>query len=329
MTASASKLCCWISTLILLPYSLPGYSGRAEKVGEPTGYTAQPSYVLHSDDEITVRSLQVKEITDKSFRVDQNGEVNFPLIGRVHLAGATVHAAEVEIAAKLKAYYLEPDIAVSISAFHEEPVSVIGAVGVPGVHQMHGQTTLLDILSAAGGVRADAGPVVRVSRESSLYGQIPYPTAHQVAPGTSVVEINLKSLMEASDSSENIAVQPHDVISVPPAEVVYVIGNVKRAGGFALGGKPNLSVLQALSLAEGLDPRAAPKHARILRRESQIATDSMDIPVDIQKILAGKAPDIIMRPNDILFVPSSLAKAVSARTIEAAISIGTGVLIFH
>jgi len=287
------------------------------------------TYALHSEDEITIRSLQVKELADKAFRLDQNGEINFPLIGRMHLAGETTRAAETELTDKLKTFYHDPDVAVSITVFHDEPVSILGAVGTPGVHSIHGQTTLLDVLSSAGGVRGDAGPVVKVTRDSSTYGAIPYATAHAVGTKTSMVDIDLKSLMNGTNSAENIVIQPHDVVSVPPAEVIYVIGNVKRAGGFPLGGKPDLTVLQAISLAEGLDGRAAATSARILRRESDVSTAARtDIPVNIAAILKGKAPDILLRPNDILYVPNSTSKMLSQRALEAAVSIGSGILIF-
>jgi len=293
------------------------------------GPAGPQNYVLHPEDEITIRSLQVKELADKAFRIDQNGEINFPLLGRVHLAGDTTRVAETALGDKLKTFYKDPDVALSITAFHDEPVSIIGAVGTPGVHSIHGQTTLLDVLSAAGGVRGDAGPVVKVTRDSSSYGAIPYPTAHAIGTKTSVVEIDLKSLLNAANAAENIVIQPHDVVSVAPAEVVYVVGNVKRSGGIALGGKPDLTVLQAISLAEGLDPRASATGARILRRESNTSTTARDnIPVNIAAILKGKAPDILMRPNDILYVPSSTQKIVTQRAIEVAISVSTGMLIF-
>ena len=296
---------------------------------QPLKLATPPTYVLHPEDEITIRSLEVKELGDKAFRLDQSGEINFPLLGRVHLAGETPGAAEAELTKKLQTYYRDPDVALSVTAFHDEPVSVIGAVGVPGVHTTHGQTTLLDVLSAAGGVRGDAGGVVKVSRDSSLYGPIPYPTAQTIGTKTSMVELDLKTLMNGTNAAANIVIQPHDVVSVPPAELVYVIGNVKKAGGIPLGGKPDLTVLQAISLAEGLDKAAAANNTRILRRESDTApnTARLDIPVNLAAILKGKAPDVLLRPNDILYVPSSTAKIVTQRTIEAAIAVTTGMLI--
>ena len=100
-------------------------------------------------------------------------------------------------------------------------------------------------------------------------------------------------------------------------------------GGFPLGGKPNLSVLQALSLAEGLDARASPKNARILRRSTNADDEAIQTPVDLKAILAGKAKDVTLRPNDILFIPNSAAKSAGVRTIEALLQVATGVAMHY
>jgi len=285
-------------------------------------------YALSRDDEVSVNSVHVKEIAAKSFRIDQNGEINCPLLGRVHVAGMTVREAEALLSAKLTTFYREPDVALSIAGLHSETVSVIGAVGTPGVHQVRGKTTLLEVLAASGGVRTDAGPVVKITRAKES-GPIPHPSAHESATGENMADINLKSLMDERNPAENIQVLPHDVISIPLAEVVYVVGNVKRAGGFPLGGKPNLSVLQALSLAEGLDARASPKNARILRRSTSADEEAVQTPVDLKAILAGKAKDVTLHPNDILFIPNNSAKSVASRTIEAFVQIATGVAMHY
>jgi polysaccharide biosynthesis/export protein len=287
---------------------------------------AQAAYRLQSTDEITVRSLAVKEIADKTFRVDENGEANFPLVGRISLMGKTAPEVEEILVTKLEKYYREPDVEVSIVPVHSESVSVIGAVGTPGVHQVKGRVTLLDALSSAGGVRPDAGPVVVLTREKE-YGPISQADAHVASTGDSVADFDLKSLLDGTHPEENVAVQPHDVISIPIAQVIYVVGNVKHAGGFTMSGRPDMSVLQAVALAEGLDPRAAGERARILRRNPGLP--ETQIPVDLKKMLAGKAEDLQLYPNDILFVPNSASKVVTTRTIEAAIAIGTGFLIFH
>jgi polysaccharide export outer membrane protein len=300
----------------------------AQEGASPAAPARAPSdsaaYILGRNDEITARSLQMKDIADKVFRLDQEGYVNFPLIGRIQLSNLSTTQAEALLNSKLKTYYVEPDLQLSVSAFRTEPVSVIGAVGTPGIHEMKGRTTLLDALSLAGGVRGDAGPVVVITRDEA-HGPIPGPNAHTKFSGESVAEVDLRSLLDARDPAQNILIQPHDVISIPPAETVYVVGNVKRPGGFPLSGKSSLSVLQAVSLAEGFDPRAQPERARILRRGTQA---QQQIAVDLKKILNGKSEDVILQSNDILYVPSSTTKVITTRAIETAVQIGSGLIIF-
>jgi polysaccharide export outer membrane protein len=309
----------------VLAEKLPSDILAGKRAGEARAGAVAGSVLLQADDEIAVHSFEAKEISDKTYRLDRNGEVNFPLAGVLELSGHSVREAEQILATALERYYFKPDVAINVTAFHVEAVSVLGAVGTPGVYQLKGPTTLLEALSAAGAVRGDAGPVVVLTRQKTR-GPIPHPSAHQIASGDYVVEIDLKSLLDSRKPADNIVVKSHDVISVPLAELVYVVGDVKKAGGFSLGGKPTLSVLQALALAEGLDPRASPARARILRPGPATAEQ---IPVNLRKILQGKAEDVVLRPNDILFVPSNAMKIVSTRTIEAAIQIGTGLAIFR
>jgi polysaccharide export outer membrane protein len=143
-----------------------------------------------------------------------------------------------------------------------------------------------------------------------------------------VAEVNLKKIMEAKDPEQNIQIFPHDVITVPKAEMVYVIGDVKHSGGFVLSEAESMSVLQALSLAEGLNGTADARHARILRLMHD--TDQREeLPVDVKGVLAGKKTDIALRGDDILFVPGSAGKKASLRAIEAAIQTGTGMAIWR
>ena len=297
---------------------------QTKTVDNRVNIAVTPEYVIQAEDEITVRSLEAKEVSDKTFRINTSGEVKFPMVGTIHLSGVTVHQAEELLTKAYKAFYFDPDIALTVTTLHTEPFSVLGAVGNPGVYPMKGRTTLLEAISAAGGARSDAGPTVILTRQNDI-GSIPLTGARQRVTGESVVEINLKSLTDSESSTENVLVRPHDVISIPAAQLVYVVGNVKRAGGFPMAGRPELSIVQALALAEGFDPSAAPKRARILRRQS---SGEEQIPVDMKKILAGKAEDVPLRPNDILFIPSNSMKAITTRTIEAAIQVGTGIAVF-
>jgi len=298
-------------------------------VGRLYGGDATPGDVLATGDQIVIRTVAVKEIADKQFRIGSDGEVNLPLAGRVHLAGMTVKEAEDALTKAASKYYVNPDIAINVVEFHSEPVSVIGSVGNPGVHDARGHKTLLEVLSLAGGVKPDAGPILTITRLDD-YGPLPLPGARRTASHSIVADVDLKSLLAAKDPSQNIFVQPFDVISIPHAEMVYVVGNVKKAGGISLGGRESISALEALSMAEGWDPRAAPSHAHILRL-SPGGTDvgREQIPINLAKMLNGKEHDVLLHANDILVVPNSTAKSITARSIEAALQIATGILIFH
>jgi polysaccharide biosynthesis/export protein len=155
------------------------------------------------------------------------------------------------------------------------------------------------------------------------------PDAKEDASGQfSVAEINVQAIMNARDPQENIAVKPDDVITVPKALLVYVIGAVNRSGGFPLAERKSMTVLQALALAEGLGRTASASHARILRA-SESSSTRKETSIDLPKIMRGKASDAPLEPEDILFIPNSAAKSASFRALDALISTGSGVAIYH
>jgi len=286
------------------------------------------TYLLGPDDELEISGPELDEVANKPTRIDGNGDIQVPLVGRVHVAGLTVQQCEQELDKRLSTYIRQPQIAVSVKELRSQPASVLGAVNTPGVHQVQGHKTLLEMLSLAGGIRPDAGYRVRITRQLE-WGCIPLANATLDASGRfNVAEVNLKDIMEAKNPEENIQIFPHDVISVPKAEMVYVIGEVKRSGGFVLGEHESISVLQALSLAEGLNGTADAHHARILRLNHK-ADQREEMAVDVKGILTGKLRDVPLQGDDILFIPGSTGKKAALRAIEAAVQAGTGLVIWR
>ena len=289
---------------------------------------SRSTYLLGPDDELEISGPELNELANKPTRIDGNGDIQVPLVGRVHVAGLTAQQSEQEINKQMSAYIRQPQIAVNVKELRSQPVSVLGAVNTPGVHQVQGHKTLLEMLSQAGGIRSDAGYRVRITRQLE-WGCIRLANATPDSSGQfSVAEVNLKEIMEAKEPEENIQIFPHDVISVPKAEMVYVIGDVKRAGGFVLGEHRSISVLQALALAEGLNGTADTRHAKILRLNVN-ADQRVEIAVDVKGILIGKRGDVPLQGDDILFIPGSLGKKTTLRAVEAAIQTGTGLVIWR
>lgn len=285
-------------------------------------------YKLGPDDQITIRVLNLEEIGTDAYRIDFRGNIDVPLIGKLHAADLTVDELQTEIKKRLTSELKDPMVTVSVKEFRSQPVSVLGAVVTPGVHQIHGPTTLLEVLSAAGGIRQDAGNTIHITRRRSA-GTIPLPGVRvDDSNEFYLAELRVRSVMEGQNPKENILVLPDDVISVPKGEMVYVIGAVHRAGGFVLNERETISILEALSMAEGLDHEAGASSAKILRLTPD-GKSRTQIPIDVKKIMSGKSPDVSLIANDVLFLPTSVSKNAAVRGAEAALAIGTGLAIYR
>ena len=304
----------------------PASTPPATPATPPAKDQARATYVLGPADVVTIHAENAPDMSDKPFRVDADGELKLPMIGRIHAGGLTPEQLEAEVAKRLKVYLEEPEVTVSIAEFKSQPVSILGAVNTPGVHQLEGQKTLLEILSVAGGLKPEAASTITITRRLE-YGRIPVPGAaddptHQF----SIAEINLKAVMEGKNPELNIVIFPHDLLSVPRADLVYVIGEVGHAGALPVNEGGSLTVLEAVSTSGGVTRTAAAGHSRILRPVPG-QTKRTEVAVDVNKIMAGKSDDIPLLAGDILVVPGSNGKRAIARAIEAAIQVGTFVAI--
>ncbi|MSO23906.1 MAG: hypothetical protein EXQ58_11835 [Acidobacteria bacterium] len=252
-----------VSALLILLAVTPVVCNEATA---PGSVQDQPSaYVLGPSDVITIQALDVDEISNKPVWIDTGGFINVPLVGRVKAAGLTIQELEAQLNVQLKPFVQVPQMVVAISEFRSQPVSILGLVTTPGVLQVQGRKTLLEVLSLAGGLRPEAGAVAKITRRLD-YGEIPLPGATTDASGQfSVADLQLKALMEGKSPEQNILIRPHDVISVPKADILYIIGQVKKSGGFVLSDRRRTTVIEALAMAEGMLPQANQKKADLLR----------------------------------------------------------------
>jgi polysaccharide export outer membrane protein len=307
-----------------------GISKQASEVAVPARQKIiDSSFVLGPGDQITLHVVDMDEIPDKPIRIDPDGGVDLPLVGRIQAAGLTVIQFKQALTVKLSKYINDPKISVNLTDNQSRTVSVVGEVNSPGVHELSGPRSLIEVISQAGGVKPDAGSKVIVTREIK-YGVLPLPEAKEDATGKySTAAISLDDLMASRFPAENILIEPEDIVSVPKGDIVYVIGDVKRAGGFPLSSHETMTLLQALALAEGLGPDAATQHAKILRPIAGEGSKPLEIPVDVKSIFAGKTPDVPVYANDILFIPNSAARSGARRAAEAVLQVVTGVAIYR
>jgi polysaccharide export outer membrane protein len=285
------------------------------------------SYVLGPEDQITVLVFAANDIPNKPVQIDNDGTVTLPMIGQVHAAGLTVEQLQANLVTAYKKYFKDPQVTVQVNDFRSQPVSVAGNVTTPGVVQLRGNRNLMEVIGQAGGLRADAGDSVLITRNLSE-GPIPVSGSFTDPTGKySVAHINIRSIMSGKNPEANIQIKPHDVITVPRARLFYVLGNVGRPGGYVMTENETMSVTQAIALAGGWNKTAALSSARILRADG--GPTRQQISANIKKIMENKAPDLQMRPDDILYIPNSMTKVIGARGAEEGVSLGTGVLIWR
>ncbi len=264
-------------------------------------------------------------------RVSADGNISLPLPGKIQATGLTATQLQNVLEELLRRTYMKhPKVSVFVEQMESHPVSVFGAVQKPGVYQIRGPETLIEVLSHAHGLAADAGDTVIVMRHGGS------PTAgvglaaknHVAGQDSSSIRIRLRDLLDSRNPRFNVLVDPGDVVKVTRAGIVYVVGEVKKPGGFLLKTNENISVLQAIALAEGLSRTAAAGRARIIRADKSSGR-RLEIPIDLKKILAGKAPDPLLRSRDVVFVPNSTGKSAFYRGAEAALSIAGGVIVYR
>ena len=249
----------------------------------------------------------------KDVRVGSTGEITLPLAGTVKVGGLTPAQAEALIAKRLSDgnFFNDPRVSVLEKEFSSQGISILGEVQKPGVYQMHGPRKLYDALSTAGGTTPRAGNTVSLLPRSD----------------SQKAEIVTLSYDGKPSNQSNIYVYPGDTIVVSKAGVVYVVGDVRLPGGFVMENS-HMTILQAYAMAQGAGPYAALDRAQLIHRagSERLAQETQ---ISLKNILAAKSPDINLQPDDILFVPTSTGKKVTARTLEAIVQTASGMAIYR
>lgn len=268
----------------------------------------RPDYQLGPNDQILIRVPQEEQINERPFRVDSDGFITLPVAGKIRADGLTVAALEATISSRLKEFVREPVVSITVVQFRNEPVFLVGAFKNPGIYPLQGRRTLLELLSIAGGIQANASRRIKVTRRAE-YGVLPLPNV-VVNPEqkTSSVEISLQSLTESINAAEDLILQAYDIVSIDRAERVYVAGEVARVAPIELGERNSISVAQAITEAGGLTGTAVRGKARVLR--PVLGTNRRaEFEVDLKRIFEGKDLDFPLLPNDVLFVSRSSARS--------------------
>jgi len=270
--------------------------------------TIDTRYRIGPGDVLDIRVARAPELSRDAVRVDQGGNIRMPMLD-VDIPAACQTEGELSqnIAKLYRKYKNDPHVDVFVKEFQSQPVAVIGAVHGAAQFKMQRQVKLLELISLAGGptdsagqtiqiVHAGGGPICKQSGDSGT------DTADSSAFVTYKLNDTLHGLPEA-----NPFVQPGDIISVPLADQVYVLGNVLKPSAIPL--KEPLTVSHAIAIAGGTAPSTKKDKIRILRQLPG-STQKKEIFVDLTAIERNKAEDVALLPNDVVDVPISGTKSI-------------------
>lgn len=275
---------------------------------------AAPPLKIGSGDLIDVVMFDNPDLSGQ-FRVDEKGDITVPLIGRVHVEGLTADGAATLIEQRyVEAQILQPadsHATVFISEYATQGITVNGEVKNPGVYPALGVRKLNDVIAAAGGITLTAASKVVIT--------------HRGDPGNPItVDYNPDAL---NPVIPDVQIFPGDTLTVPRAGIVYVLGDVNKAGGYVLDGRNTLTVEEAMALAGGGAHAAALKRVQLVRTLTDGRKEAITIPVNL--IYKGRAPDVALKDGDILYVPTSTGRLAAEQAITSALGIGTSVLVYR
>ncbi|MCL7489370.1 MAG: polysaccharide biosynthesis/export family protein [Desulfobulbaceae bacterium] len=242
------------------------------------GITRATDYILGPGDVIRISVYDNDDLLTIT-RVSDDGMIAMPLLGQIKIEGLTVSQAADLITKRLAdGYIINPQINIFIQEFRSKKAIVLGRVNKPGLMVMSGPTTLLELISQAGGLEDDFGETVTIKRKAK--GE------------DNVILVNLKLLTEGGDLSQNIAIQDGDTVYVSKAGMCYVTGEVKSPNAYKCG--ESMTVLKLITLAGGFTGKASRSGVRIVRM------------VDgSEQVFEKAAMDMVVQPDDVIIVPES------------------------
>lgn len=273
-----------------------------------------PPLTIGSGDLVEVAMFDAPELSGR-FRVDEKGNIQLPLVGAIHVQGLTADQAAKLIQQRyVTGEILKPDSAqatVFIQEYANQGITITGEVKTPGVYPALGVRMLNDVVTAAGGVTLTASSQVLITHRDDPH--------HTVT-----VEYNPTALKPVIP---DVQILPGDSILVPRAGIVYVVGDVVKPGGYVLDGRNPLTVEEVMGLAGG-GGHAAKLHKAELVRSLPDGRKEM-IVLALNQIFAGTSPDVVLKDQDILYVPTDTKKLVMEQAINSALNLGTQFFVYR
>jgi polysaccharide export outer membrane protein len=284
------------------------------KIGGKSANATDTRYRIGPGDVLEVRVARAPELSREAVRVDQSGNIRMPMLDNDIPAACLTEAELSQSIAKLYLKYKrDPHVDVFVKEFQSQPVSVIGAVRSPAQFKLQRQVRLLELISLVGGPTDTAGQTVQVVHAEG--GMMCAQSAD-----TSITESGAFTTYKLDDTLHGTAdanpiVRPGDIVSVPQADQVFVIGNVLKPSAIPL--KEPLTISKAIAMAGGTGPNTKKDKIRIIRQIS--GTQKQEISVDLAAIEKNRTQDVALVANDVIDVPVSGTKRLLRSLVGAVV----------
>jgi len=241
------------------------------------------------------------------FTVSSQGMTNVPFIGSVKAEGLTIPQLEELVTKPLTAdFFVDPEINIVIKEYHSLQYYISGAIGSPGLYEMTSKATLMELIAKAGGVSSNRGNIAYILHQSTDHVP-PGKKNHSLFSDKDPVKINLKTLLDKGDMSQNIVLQSGDVVYIPlqvsqnlSESKIYIEGEVKDPGVYDY--QDGLTALNACIMAGGFSKFAAPNRTRIIRQNGD---EQIIIKINLNDVKKGEIPDAEIKPGDRIHIPET------------------------
>jgi polysaccharide export outer membrane protein len=304
----------------------PPAAAPASPGSEPAGLVIGADYRIGVGDLIEVRVDKAQELSG-TYRVTSNGTFQMYFLGTIVAQNKSPEELSALIADGLRVRYLKsPHVVVELKQRYRPKAFVQGAVKTPGAYELEGRVSLLKLISLCGGLADNHGSSAFIFREAHTGTSSTEPTTTETTgnktrrsanaeapPDYEFTPVSIAGLLRGN-LSENVVIEPFDIVNIPPADLFFVAGEVRAPGSFPL--KAGTTLRQAISLAQGTTMQAATGRAMIFREDPSTG-QRIDMKIDIGAVMEGKAKDLAINANDVIIVPNSKLKSVGSALLRS------------
>jgi len=276
-------------------------------------YGQDDRYRIGAGDVLDIRIYNRPQLSREAVRVEGSGMIRMPLIDtEIQAACLTEGELAKEISTRYAKFYKNLQVDVFIKEYHSRQVAIIGAVNDQSRFELQRRVRLLELLTYAKGPSPRAGQTINIVHSTA---SSPCKKEDETDASAAFTSYKLSDVLQG-DPKSNPYLEAGDIVTLPEADQVYVVGNVFSPLTIAL--KEPITLTRAIAMAGGLKQDTRKDKIRVLRQEPG-TTIRKEITVDLYAIEKKRSEDLALLPNDIIDVPTSAGKSFLRSLVQGVV----------